>query len=202
MTIKKDLDHPEHMLEEPGHAYGEFLPTTAFSRITDRALRAIGHGVSWVWLLLLATIVINVVSRYVFGKGRIEFEEIQWHFYAVGFLVGLSYCLTTDDHIRVDVIAEVFSKKVKTWVETLGIILLLIPFLVFVIIYAVPFFTYSLSINEVSGSPGGLPAVWAIKSFLIIGFVLLLFAALSRLSRAVAFLTGGGETLPPQDGGR
>lgn len=202
MTIKKDLEHPEHMLEEPGHAYGEFLPTTAFSRIVDRALRAIGNGVSWVWILLLATIVINVVSRYVFGKGRIEFEEIQWHFYAIGFLIGLSYCLTTDDHIRVDVIAEIFSQKVKAWVETFGIIFLLLPFLLFVIIYAVPFFTYSLSINEISGSPGGLPARWAIKSFLIIGFVLLLFAALSRLSRTLAYLMGRRATSVEQNGGR
>ena len=26
--------------------------------------------------------------RYLFGEGRVEFEEIQWHLYAIGFLLG------------------------------------------------------------------------------------------------------------------
>lgn len=117
MTTKIDLDHPERVPEAPNLAYIDQLPTTAFSRPVDRALRAIGHGISWVWLLLLATIVINVVARYAFGKGRIEFEEIQWHFYAIGFMIGLSYCLSTDDHIRVDVVAELLSNKTKAWLK-------------------------------------------------------------------------------------
>ncbi|MCF4099296.1 TRAP transporter small permease subunit [Maritalea mediterranea] len=201
MTTKIDIEHPEKVAEAPRLAYIDDLPTTAFSRPVDRALRAIGRSVSWVWLLLLAVIVINVVARYVFGKGRIEFEEIQWHFYAIGFMIGLSYCLTSDDHIRVDVVAELLSNKTKAWVETLGLVFLLIPFLVFVLIYAVPFFTYSFSINETSGSPGGLPARWAIKSVLIIGFALLLLAAVSRLTRTIAFLRGKSDADQANAGG-
>ncbi|WP_424981566.1 TRAP transporter small permease subunit [Maritalea sp. S77] len=188
MTTKLNLEPSEEVSEAPNLAYIEQLPTTAISRPVDRALRAIGHGISWIWLLLLATIVINVVSRYAFGKGRIEFEELQWHFYAIGFMIGLSYCLTTDDHIRVDVVAELLSNKAKAWIETVGLSLLLIPFIAFVLVYAIPFFTYSFATNETSGSPGGLPARWAIKSVLIIGFALLLLAAVSRLTRTIAFL--------------
>ena len=66
-------------------------PTTNISRSLDRLLVKIGQWASWLWLLLLFVIVINVILRYVFGEGRIEFEEIQWHIYATGFLLGLGY---------------------------------------------------------------------------------------------------------------
>lgn len=64
------------------------------------------------------------------------------------------------------------------------------PFLILVLRYSVPFFLYAWSIDEVSDAPGGLPARWLIKSFLAIGFVLLLLATCSRLSRVTAYLFG------------
>jgi TRAP-type mannitol/chloroaromatic compound transport system permease small subunit len=65
------------------------LPHTRLSQALDNILRSIGEWVSWVWMLLLAVIIVNVVLRYLFSEGRVEFEEIQWHLYSVGFLLGL-----------------------------------------------------------------------------------------------------------------
>ena len=65
------------------------LPDTVLSRRIDALLTLIGHSVSWLWLVLLATIILNVVLRYVFGEGRIEFEEFQWHLYSTGFLLAI-----------------------------------------------------------------------------------------------------------------
>ena len=42
-------------------------------------------------LAMLLVIVVNVTLRYVFGQGLIQLEELQWHLYSVGFLLGLSY---------------------------------------------------------------------------------------------------------------
>lgn len=53
------------------------LPETALSRLVDPLIEKIGRWASWLWVLLLAIIVINVVLRYAFGEGRVEFEEIQ-----------------------------------------------------------------------------------------------------------------------------
>ena len=166
------------------------LPQTALSQALDNGLQRLGSAISWIWLLLVAVIVVNVTMRYVFGEGRIEFEEIQWHIYSTGFLIGLSYCLQADDHVRVDLLHERFSLKTQAWVEFLGILFFLVPFIALVVIYATPFIAYSVSINEVSEAPGGLPARWAIKSALLVGFVLLALATLSRLSRATALLFG------------
>ena len=126
--------------------------------------------------------------RYIFAQGRIEFEEIQWHLYAIGFLIGLSYGYVSDSHIRVDVLREKMSPALQAWIELYGILLLLLPFILLVLIAAVPFVLYSFETGEVSEAPGGLPFRWVIKSFLIIAFLLLLFSLTARLSRIFCFL--------------
>ncbi len=174
------------------------LPHTALSSVLDRFVRRLGSLISWIWLALVAIIVLNVTMRYVLGEGRIEFEEIQWHIYAFGFLLGLAYCFESDDHVRVDVVYERFGLGTKAWVEFFGILIFLLPFVILVIWFTLPFVTYSISINEVSESPGGLPARWAIKSVLLIGFVLLLVATVSRLTRVTAYLFGAPAPVAAQ----
>lgn len=164
------------------------LPHTGFSAWVDRLTRRVGEAVSWVWVVLVAIIVINVIMRYLFAEGRIEFEEIQWHLYSIGFLLGISYAYTTDSHIRVDVLRERFSSETLAWIELYGTLLLLLPFVLLVLVASVPFIAYSFETAEISGAPGGLPFRWAIKSFLFIGFALLLLNVLARLSRIVSYL--------------
>ena len=106
------------------------LPDTALSRRIEAALESIGRALSWVWLLLLGVVVLNVTLRYVFSSGRIELEEAQWHLYAVGFLGALAYCVKNDSHIRVDVLSERFSPRMRAWVDLYGILLLALPFCV------------------------------------------------------------------------
>lgn len=167
------------------------LPHTALSRRIDPLLIAIGRWISWLWLVLLGIIVLNVLLRYAFGEGRIEFEEIQWHLYAVGFLFGLSYAYQDDSHIRVDVLHERFRPRTRAWIELYGIVLLLLPFIALVLIFSVPFVAQSYRLGEVSQAPGGLPLRWLMKAALPAGFGLLLLAVLSRLSRVWAFLFAG-----------
>lgn len=167
------------------------LPVTPFSRIVDDALGRLGRAVSWAWIALMAVIVVNVVMKNAFGDGRVEFEEIQWHIYAALFMLGLSVTLAADDHVRVDLLYEGFSLRAKAWVDLLGIVTLLLPFLAMLVWYGVPFVADSFATAERSSSPAGLPLRWVIKGTLVLGVLLLALAALARLQRVAAFLFSG-----------
>ncbi len=169
------------------------LPETRLSRRLDGFVRRVGDAASWLWIVLLVVVVLNVVLRYFFGEGRVEFEEIQWHLYATGFLIALGYTVESDDHIRVDFLRDRFSPRLRAWFELYGILLLLVPFVALILFYSVPFIAHSFSQGEVSAAPGGLAYRWAIKSMLFVGFGLLGLAALSRLVRVAAFLFGSGR---------
>ena len=169
-------------------ANDSYLPHTRISLSIDRILDAIGRWVSTIWVLLLSVIVFNVLMRYVFSEGRIELEELQWHLYSIGFLLGMSYAYKADSHIRVDVLHERLSYKSQAWIELYGIFLFLLPFIALILIYGTPFVVSSYELSEISPSPGGLPFRWFIKAFLPLGFFLLLLAVFSRLIRVWTFL--------------
>ena len=164
------------------------LPHTRISIFIDKKIEIIGDYLSWVWLLLLGVIVLNVVLRYFFGEGRVEFEEIQWHLYSLGFLLGLSYAYSADAHIRVDVLRATFSPRVTAWIELYGIFILLLPFVLLILYFGLPFVIASYALGEVSQAPGGLPYRWLIKATLPFGFLLLLASVIARFTRVWSFL--------------
>ncbi|MDJ0653393.1 MAG: TRAP transporter small permease subunit [Xanthomonadales bacterium] len=168
----------------------ERLPHTRLTLRVRRFFNALADAVSWIWLLLVAVVVVNVTMRYLFGEGRVEFEEIQWHLYAIGFLLGMSACLDSDDHIRVDVFHDRMPLRTRAWIELYGLLLLFFPFVLMVLWFTVPFVQYSFSIAEVSDAPAGLPFRWAIKGVLLLSMLLLLVAGVSRLLRVSCFLFG------------
>jgi TRAP-type mannitol/chloroaromatic compound transport system permease small subunit len=158
------------------------------TRMADNFVIKVGEIFDWTWVALVIVIIGNVILRYVFKSGYIELEELQWHLYAVGWLVGLSSTAVVDAHVRVDVLHEKLSYNKKLWFEFFGILLLFFPFIILVLYYSVPFFELSWTTNERSTSANGLPARWFVKSFLLLSFFLLLVAGLSRITRVVVTL--------------
>lgn len=165
------------------------LPTTPFSRVIDGMLDRLGRLASWLWVVLLGVIVLNVMMRYVFGEGRIEFEELQWHLNSVAFLIAIAYAYKADTHIRIDLVSVRLHRRTQAWIELYGIVLLLLPFIVLVLIVSLPFVEHSWSVSEISQSPGGLPFRWFLKAIVPAAFVLLLLGVMARLSRVWAFIT-------------
>lgn len=168
----------------------ERFPHTRLSAFTRRWFQRLSGVISWVWMILIGVVVVNVTMRYLFGEGHIEFEEIQWHLFSAGFLLGLSICMDTDNHVRVDLLHAHMSLRRQAWIELYGMLLLFFPFVITLLIFSIPFVTYSFSIGEISDSPGGLPFRWIIKGFLPLSLCLMLVAAISRLSRATSYLFG------------
>jgi TRAP-type mannitol/chloroaromatic compound transport system permease small subunit len=169
---------------------GIALPTTANSRGADRVITWFGEIASALWTVLVLVIVVQVVARYAFNKGSIMMEELQWHLYAIGFMLGLSFTEVRERNVRIDVLAERWKPRTRLWIEFFGITGLLLTFTCFITWYAVPFFLSSLQLNEVSAAPGGLPYRWFLKSFIVTAFALLTLAGLSRLTRVWSALFG------------
>lgn len=175
------------------------LPETRLSRALDAVVNFIGRTISWLWVILIAIILVNVILRYVFNEGLIIFEELQWHVYAIGFMIGLSFAVVGDRHVRVDVVAERLTVRQRAWIELFGLLLFLLPFSVLVTVEAVPFVMRAWDLNEVSVAPGGLSHRWALKSVIVIAFALIAIAAFSRLSRVTSYLFRFPRPLAPRD---
>ena len=164
------------------------LPETGLSRALDGIVRKIGEWSSWIWTILMLLIVIQVLQRYVIGLGSIQMEEIQWHLYAIGFMLGLGLTEMRERHVRIDVLAEQYPLRVRLWIEIIGIVVFLLPFCIFVIWWSVPYVIESWRADEISAAPGGLPYRYLLKGVITVAFALLAMTGVSRLSRVWAAL--------------
>jgi TRAP-type mannitol/chloroaromatic compound transport system permease small subunit len=175
------------------------LPRNRFSNVADAIVVRAGDAASWLWPILIGVVVVNVFARYVLGMGSIMLEEIQWHIYAVGFLIGISYCADIDRHVRVDVLAEHWSPRTRAWIELLGIAFFMFPFVLIIAVESFPYVKSAWDFKEVSTAPGGLPYRWVLKSFMVTSMALLSLAAFSRLTRCTTLLFGFPRPLEERD---
>ncbi|SCA56840.1 conserved membrane hypothetical protein [Candidatus Terasakiella magnetica] len=162
-----------------------------FPDFLDNLIRHIGHAVCGVNALLIAAIIGNVALRYGFSNGQVWLEELQWHFYAIGVMMGLSYAQVNDSHIRVDILHARFSDRTKRIVEIIGILLFVLPFIWVIFYHSLDFVYDSYRTSERSDAPLGLPYRWLIKGFIPLSFGLLGLGVLSRLIRDVYLLVKG-----------
>src|SRR3954470_1045153 len=154
----------------------------AFTRWTGKRLA---------WLILLAVVVsaINAIIRKGFDVSSNSWLELQWVLFSIVFLLCSPWTLLDNEHIRIDIVNQMFPKKLRDSIDLMGHVFFLMPLCVVMIITGVPFFLRSMQINEQSGNAGGLPQ-WPAKSLIMIGFALLLVQAISELIKRIAVMRG------------
>ncbi len=147
----------------------------------ERAVLGIGSVVMWANVALIGVIIAQVGLRYLFSTNYPKLDEMQWHLYGLTTMVGLSYAMVKDSHVRVDIFYGGLNDHSKRLIEVIGILTLLVPFIYLMIDQGWDYFQESFRLDERSSSPTGLPARWAFKAVMPISFVLLGVAALARL---------------------
>ncbi len=152
-----------------------------------------GRCVSWLTLALVLLVSYDVTMRYLFQDGSVALQELEWHLFALIFLLGAAYTLKHDEHVRVDLIyhARWMSERRRAWVDLFGTLFFLLPFCILIIVSAWPFVENSYELNEHSPDPGGLPYRYLIKMMIPLCFVLLAVQGVAIIIRSVQQITAG-----------
>jgi tripartite ATP-independent transporter DctM subunit len=143
-----------------------------------------GYFASFLLVLLSALVIYDTGMRYLFSAGSIAMQELEWYLFDSIFLLGLSYALQEDSHVRVDIFFERYSKDIRNIIQVIAMLLLLIPFASIFLYDAYLMTMQSYLQQEVSSDPGGLPYRWLIKAMLVIGFALLIIQAFFEIYKA------------------
>ncbi len=159
--------------------------------LIDRINEWVGTGVSWLTTAMVVVVCYDVFTRYVLRKSSVAVQELEWHLFAVIFLLAAGYTLRHDKHVRVDVFYAKLSRKKKALIDLAGTVIFLIPFTVLVIWSSLGFVENSFRIMESSPDPGGLPFRYLLKACIPVGFVLLLLQALSLLIKSLMTIFEG-----------
>ncbi|HHJ80845.1 MAG TPA: TRAP transporter small permease subunit [Candidatus Tenderia electrophaga] len=147
----------------------------------DQLSEWFGRLTAWLVVALVLLVCYDVSMRYLFQAGSVALQELEWHIFALIFLLGAAYTLKHDEHVRVDVFYQ--SKRMtprrQAMVNLFGCLFMLLPFCVLMIVSAAPFVEMSFGWAESSPDPGGLPYRWLLKAMIPAGFVLLFLQGLA-----------------------
>lgn len=161
----------------------------------DWFIDRVGRITGWCAFGLVCVMSFNVLLRYMFRTGSVAMQELEWHLMAPICLLGLSYALLHDGHVKVDILYGRFSPKLQRLVDVVSMLLVcaVVAFLIYV---SIPYVMQSYSIGETSPDPGGLSHRWMLKALLPLGFLLLLIQSVAAFLRALIAYQAASDAAP------
>ncbi len=143
------------------------------------------------WAVLIASVISagNALFRYGFSLSSNGWLEIQWYLFGVMVMLGASYTLNKNEHVRIDIVYGNVSMRTQLWIDILGTLIFLLPTAAIIGWVSWPLFYNSFAIHEMSSNAGGLLR-WPIKLMLPLGFALLFLQGLSEIIKRIGALMG------------
>jgi TRAP-type mannitol/chloroaromatic compound transport system permease small subunit len=127
-------------------------------------------------LLTIFNVFIDVLLRYLFNNSSIALQEMEWHLFSSLFLLGISYTLQNDAHVRVDIFYANLTQKKQALINVIGFVIFILPISLLIIYYGFDYAYNAYEIGELSGDPGGLTHRFIIKSVIPISFILVIIS--------------------------
>ncbi len=153
---------------------------------------ALGKTASWLTLFMVLVTFVVVVMRYVFDAGLIWLQESVVWMHAFVFMMGASYTLQQEEHVRVDIFYREMSPTRRAWVDLLGVVIFLLPLCAFLAWKGFDFVAASWRLQEASRESGGLPypLIPLLKTVLVLMPITVALQGVALMSRCVRTLRG------------
>lgn len=159
-------------------------------RTIERFSILTGRFLSLLCVLMMLSLSLVVVLRYGFNLGFVALQESVTYLHASIFMLGVAYTFQQDGHVRVDIFYRDFSPRTKAWVNSLGGIVFLLPLCAFFLLSSWQFVEQAWLIRESSAEPGGIPAVFLLKTLIPLMAVCLGLQCLADILKNGLFLMG------------
>jgi TRAP-type mannitol/chloroaromatic compound transport system permease small subunit len=159
----------------------------------DRFTTAIGRAASWLALAVVLLQFALVVARYVFALGSIWLSEAVIYLHATLFMLAAAWTLRAEGHVRVDIFYAHAGKRARAFVDLVGALLLLLPFMLVLLWLSVPYVQRSWAIFERSQEASGLPFVYLLKTVIPVFAALMALQGVSQAIHALATLRRAEE---------
>ena len=145
---------------------------------------------SWLTLAMVLVQFLIVVSRYVFGTGSVQLQESILYMHGILFLIAAGGTLLADEHVRVDIFYRGLSFRHRAWVNLIGSLVFLMPVCLLILVNSWNYVGQSWTVMEGSRDPGGIQAIYLLKTFILLFGIGLGAQGLSQAIKALAVLTG------------
>ncbi|GER04596.1 hypothetical protein JCM17846_22780 [Iodidimonas nitroreducens] len=107
---------------------------------------------------------------------------------------GAGYTLLHDGHVRVDLFYGSADTQAQSWVDLLGGLIFLLPFLFLIGWAGFPYIFASVMNLEGSTETGGIPFVYGLKALIAVFAISLGLQAVAMIGRSLAIILNSEES--------
>lgn len=156
-----------------------------------KLIDAVGFCCGVLMILMVLNVFYDVIMRYVFNNVSIGMQELEWHLFSAMFMFGIGYTLKHEGHVRVDIVYDRLSVRVKALINIIGSLIFALPFTALIAYYGYGYALEAFQMGEGSPDPGGLPHRWIVRSIIPASSVFLILCFVHVLLREITVLMGG-----------
>ncbi|HHX90151.1 MAG TPA: TRAP transporter small permease subunit [Paracoccus sp.] len=160
--------------------------------------RLFGNIFMWLSLGIVLVCFWVVIERYFIGITRLWMQDLYPWMNGVMFTAVAGYALYRNDHVRVDIFYRPATTRTKAWLDLIGVVIFLLPTSWIVWNYTFTFVARSWRLFEGSANPGGMQALFILKSFILVFAVTVGIQGIAMGIRSI-LLIAGREDLVPDD---
>jgi TRAP-type mannitol/chloroaromatic compound transport system permease small subunit len=160
-------------------------------QIADHISTWAGKTASWLIMLLMFTVCVEVFKRYILNMPTAWIFDATNMMYGTLFMLCGAYTLAQDAHVRGDFLYSSMQPRTQATLDLVLYIMFFIPGIIALVYAGYDYASYSWTINEHSNVTANGPPVYQFKTVIPIAGVLVMIQGLAEIVRCVVCLKTG-----------
>lgn len=152
----------------------------------DRLAVLSGWLVGWMLVPMILSLAFEVVSRYGFGSPTVWAYDMTFMLFGAFFMLGASYTLQRDGHIRTDMFYGEWSARRQGATDLAGYLVFFLPLVLVFVVTGWEYFHKAWTSNERFVSSPWMPVTWPFRLVMPVTGALLLVQGVAEMLRCVA----------------
>ena len=162
-----------------------------FISFADHLSTSVGKAFSWCIVILMGGTCYEVVMAYAFNAPTLWNFDFSLQMYGAIFMMAGAYTLSTEAHVRGDVIYRLFPKKVQGWIDLILYFVFFFPGVIALSFYGYEYAAKAWMIKETSWNSPAQIQIYMAKSLIPLSGILLTIQGVSEVMRAIICIRTG-----------
>ena len=162
-----------------------------FISFADNLSTTVGKSCSWCIVVLMFGTCYEVIMAYAFNAPTLWNFDFSLQMYAGIFMMAAAYTLSTEAHVRGDVIYRLFKPRTQAWIDLILYFIFFFPGIIALVFYGYEYAALAWKIKETSWNSPAQINIYMAKTFIPLSGVSLVIQGLSEVFRCIICIQTG-----------
>ena len=162
-----------------------------FISFADHLSTSVGKAFSWCIVILMGGTCYEVIMAYAFNAPTLWNFDFSLQMYGAIFMMAGAYCLSTESHVRGDVIYRLFKPKVQGYIDLVLYFIFFFPGVIALAFYGYEYAALAWKIKETSWSSPAQIQIYMVKTMIPAAGTLLVIQGIAEVFRSLICIRTG-----------